>query len=133
MKKRIKLTDIAWAAGFFDGEGCSTRHYSSYKSKKGKPKNPNVCVGISVSQAELSPLKKFKKAVKNIGCINGPYQYKPNKRPYWVWSTSGKAAKKVFNILKPYLSTVKKKQFLIVSTEINRASNRKKGWIHDEK
>ena len=88
---------------------------------------------MSVSQAELKPLLKFKKAVSNIGHINGPYQYNSNKRPYWVWSASCRSAKLVFAILKPYLSSIKKKQFMHVSKELYAVSSRKKGWISDEK
>lgn len=126
-----KAIQLAWAAGFYDGEGSSKRINYHYKDKKGRPRSPSKNVCMSVSQAELRPLLKFKKAVNDLGHINGPYQYGTNKRPYWIWSASCSAAREVFRLLRPYLHTTKKKQFLLVSKEINRNSSRKKGWVNN--
>lgn len=52
--------ELAWAAGFFDGEGCF-----SY-SKSGQ----YVCV--SIGQTVREPLERFKLAV-GLGVIYGPY------------------------------------------------------------
>jgi len=127
-----KNTEIAWAAGFFDGEGSTKKIRYHYKSKNGKPQSPNRNVCMSVCQTDTETLNRFLKAVHGLGRINGPYQYKPNRRPYWTWSTSCASAKKVFSILKPYLSSVKKRQYKIVTEELDiDRSDRKKGWIHD--
>lgn len=129
----MKKIELAWAAGFYDGEGSSKKIYYHYKTKKGIKKPPTKNIVMSVSQAELEPLLRFKKAVDNIGHINGPYQYGTNKRPYWIWSASCKSARLVFKLLKPFLSSIKKKQYLCVDKELYSVKNRKKGWIHDEK
>lgn len=125
--------ELAWAAGFYDGEGSSKKINYHYKTKKGIKKKPSQNIVMSVSQTDLEPLKRFKKAVNNIGHINGPYQYGSNKRPYWIWSASCASAQQVFKLLKPYLSSIKKKQFNIVDKEIATVKNRKKGWVSDEK
>lgn len=131
--KKNKL-ELAWAAGFFDGEGSSKPIWYHYKTKKGEKKNPTRNVCLTVCQSNLEPLERFKKAVNDIGRINGPYQYKPNKRPYWVYSTSCASAREVFKLLKPYLSSIKVKQFETVSDLVlkDRADKKYKGWIHDE-
>lgn len=128
------MNDIekAWAAGFYDGEGSSKKKYYHYVNKKGLPRKPNQNVMMSVSQAHLETLERFKKAVGDRGTINGPYQYKGNKRPYWIWSASNKAARDVYEILKPFLSSIKKQQFEIILNELSSMSERKKGWIFDE-
>jgi hypothetical protein len=135
-KTKVKITkeslELSWAAGFYDGEGSSKKVKYHYKSKKGLPKKPNENVSMSLSQCDLAPLKRFLKAVSGIGRINGPYQYYSNKRPYWVWSTSCSSADKVFNMLKPFLCSAKKKQFMTVKKEVTSPNNRKKGWLYDE-
>ena len=68
-----KLTlDLAWAAGLFDGEGCTSAR--SYKSRPG-----SFRIQASVSQsshsAEIVPsvLQRFQRAVGGIGSIGVPY------------------------------------------------------------
>ena len=55
----VSKTEVAWAAGFFDGEGTTrltrTRGYGS--------------LGMSVSQVELAPLERFQRALFGLGRI----------------------------------------------------------------
>lgn len=127
------MSEIAWAAGFYDGEGSTKKKYYHYVSKKGKPQKPNQNIMMSVSQANLEPLERFKVAVGNKGNINGPYKYKRNKREYWVWSASNKAAREVYATLLPFLCSIKKQQFDTIMNELTTKSDRKKGWVLDEK
>lgn len=55
---------LAWAAGFFDGEGC----FSYSKSSK------HVC--ISITQRDIEVLERFKESV-GLGRIYGPYRHRP--------------------------------------------------------
>jgi hypothetical protein len=107
--------ELAWAAGFFDGEGSTKKIYSHYRTKKGEVRKPTKNVCVSVAQADLKPLLRFQKAVGNVGHINGPYSYRANQRPYWIWSASYKTAREVFGSLKTYLCSVKKAQYLRVT------------------
>lgn len=94
--------DLAWAAGFFDGEGHS--RYIIANKKLGR--NDTYFV-MSVKQVELSPLKRFCEAVKG-GKIYGPYtRNKGNGRPIHQWNANGKMALDIFNRLRPYLSKPK--------------------------
>jgi hypothetical protein len=72
--------ELAWAAGFFDGEGCFC--YSEA---------PRY-VSVSIGQTSCEPLERFRVAV-GIGKINGPYLHKgPNrmgKKPQWVYQAYG--------------------------------------------
>ena len=60
--KRLEFDreELAWAAGFFDGEGCFCF------SEAGQ----YVCV--SITQTEREPLDRFERAV-GLGKVNGPY------------------------------------------------------------
>ena len=55
--------ELAWAAGFFDGEGCF-----SYTEK--------ARYGVAtITQADIRPLDRFKTAVR-VGNVYGPYDKK---------------------------------------------------------
>jgi len=64
--------DFAWAAGFFDGEGCT-----GTGSTKGRPNA--VRIFASVGQQSRSPsivpsvLSRFQRAVRGMGYIRAPY------------------------------------------------------------
>jgi len=72
--------ELAWAAGFFDGEGCFSFSVASNY----------VCV--SISQTELEPLERFTRAV-GVGWVLGPYDLRKNDRwirkPQWVYRANG--------------------------------------------
>lgn len=64
--------ELAWAAGFFDGEG-STGTYSKV-GRRGS-------IHMTVGQDHLELLERFHRAVLGIGSIYGPY--KNSKQRYW--------------------------------------------------
>jgi hypothetical protein len=72
--------ELAWAAGFFDGEGCFC--YSEAARY----------VSVSIGQTNPEPLERFRNAV-GLGKINGPYlREHPNrlsKKPQWVYQAYG--------------------------------------------
>lgn len=75
----INREELAWAAGLYDGEGCTT-----YKS------STNRQPVMSISQNNPFVLKRFKQAV-GVGEVYGPYvrKGKPNTRPIWNWQSGG--------------------------------------------
>ena len=96
-------TELAWAAGFFDGEGC-------FSVIKRKNQEPNLV--ISITQADVRPLKRFAKIV-NLG-IRGPIFRKDSgfgQKGHYLVRTSGKEAWRVAHLLMPYLSEPKKEQY----------------------
>ena len=66
-----KELELAWAAGFFDGEGCTC----IWKGNTGF-NNRRVQVQIHQSSADGTPevLKRFLEAVE-VGKIYGPYKF----------------------------------------------------------
>lgn len=70
--------DLAWAAGFFDGEGTVLARQRTEKRKE---------LSLSVSQSELTSLHRFHRAVGGIGKVRGPYQTK--HKPTYVFHAYG--------------------------------------------
>lgn len=70
--------ELAWAAGFFDGEGCTVQRHI-----KG-----NVYPALSVSQVERAPLERFQRAVGGLGTIGKAYQYGRMKNSIQHWHVS---------------------------------------------
>lgn len=83
--------DLAWAAGFFDGEGCIST-------------NGKGIVRIQVTQNRIEPLLRFREIVQ-VGSIQ-----KPRGNGVMDWTVAGKKAKLVLHELWPYLSLPKREQ-----------------------
>lgn len=110
--------ELAWAGGFFSGEGYTGFNKSSYTyKKKNKPSKPRNRVKIyptmniaQVGSAET--LDRFNNAIGNIGKVYGPYgPYKANKQAYYQFQLSGfENTQAAVAMLWPFLSTVKQEQ-----------------------
>ena len=90
--------DLAWAAGFFDGEGTFSRF--------------GPTPGVSVSQVGLESLDVFAHTVGR-GAIGGPYEKATaeiQRKPQWVYHAYGAAAETVFWLLLPWLGPAKRAQ-----------------------
>lgn len=90
--------ELAWAAGFFDGEGCTT-----FTVNSGLPtKYPR----LSVSQKHEEVLLKFQLAVGGLGTI-----VVNRTRGGWIWRcTKFEHVQAVIAMLWPWLGPVKKAQ-----------------------
>ena len=102
--------ELAWAAGFFDGEGCTY-------TKVGNPKTKASSIGIKVSQIHLAPLERFQRAVLGIGKLYGPYNSPSravtNASPIFKFEITGlEGCQAVMAMLWPFLCQVKKDQYL---------------------
>ena len=73
--------ELAWAAGFFDGEG----HIGLEKASR----PTQMCPRIQVTQTEPLTLERFRHAVGGLGTINGPYNHGgSDKKPTWRYTTN---------------------------------------------
>lgn len=108
-------TEIAWAAGFFDGEGTVfVRHTLRHKGGTTGKYYPLTTVEIAATQTDRQPLDRFHRVVK-VGAVHGPYKRsKKNKKkwkPYYRWETAGRpSVAKVLHLLWPYMSEPKQDQ-----------------------
>lgn len=91
--------EIAWAAGFYDGEG-----HANYKA-------PSNSVHLSIDQVELSPLVRFRDAV-GVGSLYGPYASNGGKSSYRYATTNLVDFQVAVDALWPFLCEPKKNQIL---------------------
>ena len=87
----MKDTDLAWAAGFFDGEGCVLLR---------KSRNTYV-VRITVSQVNPAPIVKFKRLFG--GHISEQKPKNKSWKEQWKWEQDAKSGVETLLQLLPYL------------------------------
>lgn len=106
--------DRAWAAGFFDGEGCVSVSMQSPHSKYSYPK-----VTAALAQVHKGPLERFK-GIAGMGNINGPYHYGgASKNPaYQLSICSFEGVQHLAVLLWPSLGSVKRNQFKLALSQI---------------
>lgn len=109
----IHRESLAWAAGFFDGEGCITlsRHNDKYI-------NLSLSIGQKLIDEELiwgesESLVKFREAVQ-IGNINGPYLDRRNSTSQICrYTASGyEQIQAIMAMLWPWLGDIKKDKWI---------------------
>jgi len=125
--------ELAWAAGFFDGEGSIyVVHKKRCKGGTTGKYYPNTGVELSISQIHPQPLERFLSAVKT-GSMSGPYKpKKENHSPYWRWNTAGRPTTyKVVCLLWPFLSTPKREQIKRCWEELKRCKSKKSPQLQE--
>jgi hypothetical protein len=112
----IEREKLAWAAGFFDGEGntgCRKAYSKDYIRQDGTTSNyESSNITMQVSQVDRNNLEKFHDCVGGIGSIEGPYKDKrENSSPIYMWRASGiKNVQTITEALWPWLGESKRKQ-----------------------
>lgn len=110
-------TDLAWVAGFFDGEGCiRAREYHRTDTK-----HPRTCwcIIMSVTQRDRTALLHFQKIV-GFGTVTAK-----TGMTAWQWvSGSPTSIANLINLILQY-SVVKHEQLLVALELISRLKQRK--------
>lgn len=118
--------ELAWAAGFFDGEG----YVSSIGNRQGRY-YPYITLSQSGEQCP-STLIRFKEAL-GVGRITGPYSYpsKVNRKPVWRYNTTRwNDTLKAVELLRPYLSEYKMADMERVIAKFVATAPNPKSYIH---
>ena len=113
----VNTHELAWAAGFFDGEGSTLIRRQS--------RTPQIAV--QVAQTDPRVLERFKTAVGSLGNITGPYRSK-NARHKEKWSFSAASfeqAQAILAMLWKFLGPVKREQALAVLREYREGQENK--------
>lgn len=96
----IKETDLAWAAGFIDGEGCI-----ALRRQVGRQKGVEYtcyALRLSVTNTDLRCLERLKAMF--AGSINrATHANRPQNKPCWTWYCSSANAERALCELLPYL------------------------------
>lgn len=85
--------EIAWAAGFFEGEGCVTLIENRF--------------ALAVSNTDPWTIERFAD-IMPVGRVYGPYRNTETdgyrRRPFWAWTVHAEAAMDGMQLLAPWLS-----------------------------
>lgn len=96
--------EVAWAAGFFDGEGCT--YFSVRAKQKGRQRRYGY-IGIGIAQTHPEVLERFQK-ITQAGKVYGPYPGRSkNENEYWRFTAHHNDALKIIELIQPYLGSVK--------------------------
>ncbi len=94
--------ELAWCAGFLDGEG----YFQSYRQTS---KVVKMRYRICATQVARFPLDRLQAALG--GKVRGPYgPYSGNRQAHYQWIVEGDEARSATDILMPYLCPVKIEQ-----------------------
>lgn len=103
----VSVTDAAYAAGFFDGEGCISITFHAGPAKKGGKTyhRERYSLAVSMSQNDKRPLEWL------ISRFGGSIRFVRGKRSYdhsryyerWNWVISTRAAMQFLLITRPFL------------------------------
>jgi hypothetical protein len=110
--------ELAWAAGFFDGEG--TVYLWNCRNNSGHYRT----LALSINQVDRRPLERFQTAVE-VGTVSTHpiSRNKLNAHPKWRdqhrWYVFGHHAMWALEILSPYLSGPKLEQARLVLDKLN--------------
>ncbi len=104
---RVAMTELAWAAGFFDGEG--SVYLDKHRSHAGYfVVSARVTQGNQAGVPEV--LVRFREAL-GLGRIRGPLKHKTARKVIYRWELGGRAAiGSVVEALSPWLGDVKLRQ-----------------------
>lgn len=115
--------DLAWAAGFFDGEGC-VRVSQSVRYQTSQGEKARRYLRLDVTQKHRPLLDKLE-AMFGVGNIY--YQKpRPTSSEGYCWTCNGRAAFYVLNLIWPWLGEQKKADF---KRAINRVRETRKDWV----
>lgn len=114
--------ELAWAAGFFDGEGSVfvNRRKSVAKYRANPIRYDITTVGLSIAQVDVRPLQRFIAAIEATQNPTGPYRTKnKNAQPYYRWAVEGRPSTlRVLEALWPFMSEPKREQSYRVWNEL---------------
>lgn len=88
-------SDMAWAAGAFDGEG----YVGVAKVKRGN----QTRLRVTVTNTDPRFVAPFKAWFGGSLCWVDASKYNPNSRPRWTWEVVGKTAAGVLGVMRPFL------------------------------
>jgi hypothetical protein len=109
--------ELAWAGGFFDGEGST--YLEKHRTHAGYFV-PRVHVTQSSAAGIAPELVRLKTTIGNLGTISGVHQGKHGSRPYRRWRVFTPAGVQMaLHLLWPFIGDVKRRQARFVLQVIN--------------
>ena len=123
---KINREDLAWAAGFLEGEGT---FYCNIQKPKKEGWKAQAAISIRAVQVEKEPLERLAN-IFPFGKMYGPYMGKSNKQPHYQWAVhSFEGGQALIAAIWPWLSTKRKTQAKTAITKSLQVYNTR-GTIH---
>lgn len=110
--KDVSIEDLAWLAGFIDGEGSFFLHRHPNKKQNYVSYGPT----LSITNTDYGLLEKVQKIVGWGGIYSNNFrpEYK-NRKPRWIWNISGHPrVGNVFECIRPWMGLFKVEKALDV-------------------
>jgi len=108
-------TDLAWLAGFLDGEGCITLHNS--------PRH-RFSIQLHVSNLDLASLERCR-AIAGAGAVlQKKGRMRPNERRGWLYEIYGHKAKALIRQVVPYMTARRPQAEILAQFPIARQGHR---------
>lgn len=104
-----KDTDVAWCAGFFDGEGHVSYH-RGYPSDKTNNVSAQLYANVPQRSDNIEVLEEFQRII-GFGKLKGPYKVQNSEFTKHVVMYGKNEVEPLFLILKPYLKARKTLDF----------------------
>ena len=104
-----RVQDLAWAAGFFDGEGCFS--VGTGNLKRSGTRSHFVC--LTINQVDREVLDKFH-SIMGVGSVRGPIARNDSPigtKPLYIYKTTGKNASLVAKLMWSQLGNKKRQQY----------------------
>lgn len=121
----MKKTEIAYLAGFFDGEGC----VAIGKQKKSDDRNPTYALRVSISSSNVWIVHKIQFAFG--GSIYVKLRTKGHNLDCWQWCVSGPKAMEFLKFILPYLHLKKPQAEIAIQFQKVRRGRGYQGKLTD--
>lgn len=95
----MRDTDLAWAAGLIDGEGCISLNAVRTRSKSGRL---TYELRVVVNNTDIRLLNRLRE-VLGVGFICPMKRYSARHRPAWQWEVKSRKAETVIRAVLLYL------------------------------
>lgn len=120
-----KSHQLAWAAGFIDGDGFIT--IQNRKTKHGEKVYTGTYLRVGACQAHLTPLEKLQDLFG--GSIrpknSGPNPHGYNRKQQWIWTLSTAEAKNALEQMLPYFVHKREVALLGIAFQDTMSDNKK--------
>ena len=93
-------TDIAWAAGFVDGEGCIALVGRTQLIKGTKYRC--FVLRLTVSNTDIRTFERLKRMFQ-VSIYTANHKNRPQNKPCWVWNCAAANAERALRTMLPYL------------------------------
>lgn len=125
-----KSHQLAWAAGFIDGDGHIT--IQNRKTKHGDKEYSGTYLRVGACQSHPTPLEKLQDLFG--GSIrpknSGPNPHGYNRKPQWIWSLSTAQAAEALTQMLPYF--VHKKEVALLALEFQKTMGTDKKTVSSD-